>query len=295
MNKLNLILHTGARAVQREQLANVITPARTATWVPIAHEQLLAGVVGALQANHMAVVNESHGLTRDGSRYFGLLQVRNGCNADDFSLVVGVRNSHDKTFPAGLVVGASVFVCDNLSFSGEIKLARKHTVYINRDLPQLINRAMGALQDHRGKQDQRFLTYKQTEFSDAQAHDLIVRAVDARVCPVTQIPHVVKEWRAPRHLEFRANGKTAWRLFNAFSECLKGNLDYLPRRTQALHGLMDVACRIDGAPVLATIERPASAQLVPTQTPVVAAITAELIEVTDRIPRPEHALPALHV
>jgi hypothetical protein len=31
-------------------------------------------------------------------------------------------------------------------------------------------------------------------------------------------------------------------LFNAFTEILKGNLGALPRRTQALHGLMDAAC-----------------------------------------------------
>jgi hypothetical protein len=253
MNKLNLILHTGANAVEREQLANVVTPARTATWVPISHHRLLAGIIGSLESNHMSIAGESHGLTKDGSRYFGLLQVVNGQNADDFGMVIGVRNSHDKSFPAGLVVGASVFVCDNLSFSGEIKLARKHTVHVNRDLPQLISRAMGQLGTQRGKQDLRFASYKQTEFSDAQAHDLIIRAVDARVCPVTNVPNVLKEWRQPRHVEFRENGKTAWRLFNAFSECLKGSLDYLPRRTQALHGLMDVACKIDGAPVSATM------------------------------------------
>ncbi len=38
-----------------------------------------------------------------------------------------VRNSHDKTFPAGIVAGTQVPVCDNLSFAGEISLARKHT------------------------------------------------------------------------------------------------------------------------------------------------------------------------
>src|ERR1017187_797642 len=147
MNKLNLMLHTGARAVERSQLALVATPHRTSTWVPIAHDRLLMGVIESLESNHLTVVNEAHGVTTDGARYFGLLQIANGHNADDFGMVIGVRNSHDKPFPAGLVVGASVFVCDNLSFSGEIKLARKHTVFVERDLPQLIHRAMGQLTD----------------------------------------------------------------------------------------------------------------------------------------------------
>jgi hypothetical protein len=248
MRKTNLMLHCGARAASREQIAAVATPHRTGTWVPIPHGHLLAGVQGCLERAGLAVVTEAHGLTRDGARYFGLLQVANGDNPDDFGLVVGLRNSHDKSFPAGLAVGASVFVCDNLSFAAEVRLARKHTSHIARDLPQLIERAVGRLGDLRRSQEQRFAAYKQRELTDGQAHDLIVQGLDARVLPLTRIPPVLREWREPRHPEFREGGRTAWRLFNAFTEGLKGNLDALPRRTQALHGLLDAACGLAVSP-----------------------------------------------
>lgn len=242
MRQSNLCLHKGAHQVERGQLALVATPPRTETWVPIPHHTLLAGVEDVLTRTGFTVVNQSHGLTRDGCRYFGLLQIANGHNPDLFSLVVGVRNSHDKCFPAGLVIGASVFVCDNLSFSGEVKLARKHTVHVHRDLPQLVERAVGQLGHLRQTQEERFLTYQQHEIRDHQAHDLIIQAMDARIVPVTTIPDVLTEWRTPRHPEFASGGKTAWRLFNGFTEILKGNIDMLPRRTQALHGLLDSAC-----------------------------------------------------
>jgi hypothetical protein len=241
MHRANLMLHCGARSVTRERIAATATPARTHTWVPIPHGRLLDGVQGTLERAGLTVVNEAHGLTHDGARYFGLLQIANSHNADDFGLVVGVRNSHDQTFPAGLVVGASVFVCDNLSFSGEIKLARKHTVHVERDLPSLIERAVGRLGDLRRTQEERFVAYKHHELTDGPAHDLIVRSLDAGVVPVTRIPAVLAEWREPRHPEFR-EGRTTWRLFNAFTESLKGRLDALPRRTQALHGLLDTEC-----------------------------------------------------
>ena len=77
--------------------------------------------------------------------------------------------------------------------------------------------------------------------SDGAAHDLVIQSLDARVVPVTRIPDVLREWREPRHSEFR-EGRTAWRLFNAFTESLKGRLDALPTRTQALHGLLDCVC-----------------------------------------------------
>jgi hypothetical protein len=250
-----LILHCGAHTASREAVLAVATPAPTATWRPIPHGDLLAGVQTTLERGGLRTVEEAHGLTRDGQRYFGLLRVQNGAPDGDFGLVVGVRNSHDKSFPAGLVVGAAVFVCDNLSFSGEVRLARKHTVHIARDLPELIEVAVGKIGALRATQAKRFDAYRQTEFADAQAHDLLVRAVDARVLPVTHLPDVLSEWRAPRHPEFAASGKTCWRLFQAFTEAIKGNLDALPRRTLALHGMLDTACGL----VISTAAEPQAA------------------------------------
>ena len=89
--------------------------------------------------------------------------------SDDYALVLGLRNSHDKMFPAGIVAGASVFVCDNLSFSGEVKFARKHTRFINRDLPQIVERAIGKLVDLWHDQDARIGAYKEAEVDDRKS------------------------------------------------------------------------------------------------------------------------------
>jgi hypothetical protein len=241
MHRANLVLHCGAYKVEREQVAATPRPPRTPSWVPLAHGAILDCVQACLISNGLHIVSEAHGLTRDGQRYFGLLQVATGGDPADFGLVMGVRNSHDKSFSASLVLGASVFVCDNLSFSGEVKLARKHTAYIERDLPQLVDRAIGLLGNLRWTQEQRFAAYKGTHLGDGQAHDLLVRAVDARVLPPTKLPNVLREWRQSRHSEFRRS-QTAWRLFNGFTEVLKGQLERLPKQTQALHGLLDAAC-----------------------------------------------------
>ncbi len=139
---LNLMLHCGGQTIDRHELANVPTPQPTSTWQPIPHADLLKLVELTLMNSGLPVVNQSHALARDGLRYFGLLQVQSEHQAD-YSLVIGLRNSHDMSFPAGLVIGSGVFVCDNLAFSGEVNLARKHTRFILRDLPQLVERAIG--------------------------------------------------------------------------------------------------------------------------------------------------------
>lgn len=94
---LNLCLHCGAQQVDREQVGSVSTPARTRSWVPIPHHRLLDQVERTLAACGMRVVNQAHGLLGDGQRYFGLLEVVNGLAAKDYGLVVGLRNSHDKS------------------------------------------------------------------------------------------------------------------------------------------------------------------------------------------------------
>lgn len=238
-----LLVHCGARHADREEVVRTVTPPRTKTWVPVAHAALLDGVRSALEPTGLTVAEEAHALARDGGRYFGLLRLTDGNDHGDFSLTVGLRNSHDQTFPAGIAVGATVLVCSNLSFSGEVKLARKHTAHIARDLPQLIEAAVGRLGDLRRSQELRFAHYKQHELTDAQAHDLLVQVLDAQVLPVTKLPLALREWRTPRHPEFRDDGKTAWRFFNSVTEVVKGcDLQTLPRRTAALHGLLDATC-----------------------------------------------------
>lgn len=241
---LDLYIGGGDPSVTRDTVQAVRTPAPEGKWFPIAHAELLSTVEDTLGRGGLEVVNEAHVLAHDGARYFGLLQVApKGDDGGDHSLVLGLRNSHDKSIVAGLAVGAGVFACSNLSFSSEIRIDRKHTRFAGRDLPTLVTTAVGRLGDHRRTQDARITAYKEKKISDARAHDLVIQALDARIVPVTRIPEVLAEWRKPSHKEFTEGGRTAWRLFNAFTESMKGsNLFARPAATQALHGLVDTAC-----------------------------------------------------
>ena len=100
-------------------------------------------------------------------------------------------------------------------------------------------------------QDSRLSIYKLTGIEDRTAHDLVAPACD--VCPNKLIPHVLHEWRESRHKAFAL--RNAWSLFNSFIEALNGNLIELPRRTEALHGLLDSHVGLD-APSL--IDPPSS-------------------------------------
>jgi|ERR1700730_928208 len=81
-------------------------------------------------------IEQHHGITKDGLRYFGLLSLRSPYTG--YTDTVGLRNSHDKSFPIGIAFGAKVFVCDNLSFIADHVIRRKHTANAKRDLAGLV-------------------------------------------------------------------------------------------------------------------------------------------------------------
>lgn len=242
----SIILHNGSYEVSYDDLQTVRTPEASPTWTPIPHTELLdavrSEVLGSglvIQREMLALSNARTGLY--GDRFFGLLEIA----GDDgvYSLTIAVRNSHAKEFPAGLCVGSKVLVCDNLAFSAEVVIARKHTRFIRRDLPSLINGAVGRLGDLRDHQTKRIEAYQNTTISDPQFHDLLVRGVDGRVICASKLPQVLDAYRHPEHEEFRP--RTVWSGFNAFTEVLKSyELQDLPKRTQALHGLCDMASHL---------------------------------------------------
>jgi len=241
MAMTGLMLHCGASQVPYEEVEQSHTPDSTDTWTPVPHSRLVTEVRSHLDRANITVKEESHALTHDGGRYFGLFRLGQE-GATEYGSVMGVRNSHDKRFPASLVFGANVFVCDNLSFMGEVKLSRKHTRHIMRDLPQVVSRTLGKLADHWNFQEKRFDAYKERELSNMQANDLIIRGMLSGACTKTHVMDIVHQWRTPNHDEFKP--RNAWSMFNAFTEVLKGNLNALPKRTEALHGLMDGECGV---------------------------------------------------
>jgi len=215
------------------------TPEPTRTWHPIPHTELLTRIEMAATAAKLNIVNQAHALTKDKTGYFGLLQViRPDIQDTDQSWVLGIRNSHSKKFPAGLCVGSQVFVCDNLAFSGEVKISRKHTAHILRDLPELISTAIGKLFGVWAHQDRRVDTYKTITLDDRDVHDLTIKSMDAGVFCSEKIKPVLKEWREPHYDDFKP--RNLWSFFNAVTYSLKGsNIQLLPGRTSTLYTICD--------------------------------------------------------
>lgn len=211
---------------------------RAISYQPIAHDEVVNRTKSFLDSNGFTILDEVHSLARNDNHYFGLFSVDHpNREMSDRGCVVGIRNSHDKTFPAGLCAGDAPFVCDNLIFTNTIKLARRHTRNILQDLNFTINRAIGKLFNFWHSQDARIDAYKNHEISNSHANDLIIEACKAGALPKSKIMDVVDQWESSDHPEFWDRNVNS--LYNAFTEIYKGNLVALPNRSDALHSILD--------------------------------------------------------
>jgi hypothetical protein len=125
-------------------------------------------------------------------------------------------------------------------------MQHKHTVNLFEHLRERMPGVIKLLNKFWMRNEERVSIYQSYGMNEAAAHDLIIRAVDAGVCSNRLIPAVLENWRLPHHEEFR--DRTAWSLFNGFTEALKGNLFELPRRTERLHQLFDAQVGIKTYP-----------------------------------------------
>lgn len=235
-----LMLHCGGLLKSRDEVFGVAVPEATASYQPLAHASFITRIEKQLAVEGIRVKDEKLALAKNGQRFFGLMELdMPQFPTADFSCVIGLRNSYDKSCSTGLAIGASVFVCDNLSFSGDVKFERKHTANLLRDLQWVITETVTSLPSRFATQSATFDRYKRYEIGDRQAHDLIIRLFDAGVFNLTDIRKVLTEWRTPQHPEFAQSGKTAWRLFNATTQILKSDLWSLTDRTRILHQVLD--------------------------------------------------------
>lgn len=164
-----LMLHCGGQLKTREDVCAVAVPRATATYAPLPYESFLTRVEKQITMEGMRIKEERLALANEGQRLFGLLALEmTGFPQAEFGSVLGLRTSYDKSLSTGVCIGASVFVCDNLSFRGEITFARKHTPNALRDLSWLLAETVARLPARFIAQSKTFDAYKRTEITDRQ-------------------------------------------------------------------------------------------------------------------------------
>lgn len=214
-----LFLHTGGWEATQADLASVPVPTETDSYVPVPYGRFVEEVELHVPRFGLTITDARYALARDGLQMFGVLTCTASHNRTDYALAIGLRNSYDRSLSVGLVAGSRVFCCDNLAFSGEVGTNRKHTVNVFRDLPDLIYRMLSQVSSMQSRIHSEIAAMKDRELSPETADHLMVEAVRNNVLPASNLPKVIAAWERPAHEVFAP--RTAWSLFNAFTEVTK--------------------------------------------------------------------------
>lgn len=231
-----LVAHKGAQPIAREALAQLVTPRRTSTHTPIAHNDLIDMIEERLTDHGIEIAKLQLAVMSEGQKLFATMVLERA--TDDFALALGLRASNDKSMALEVVVGARVFVCDNMALSGEsCALFRKHTGNLNVKAEVFggMDRAIGQFADFQ----KGIKRLKETPISLNDGKALIIDALAAGVINQNQVLPVNNFFVNPPHEEHMA--MNLWRLHNAFTQefhSLRANVAL--EASQALGALLSI-------------------------------------------------------
>ena len=225
------------RFVTRDVLATVPTPECTSSWHPVPHIEVVRAVEKAVLRRGYSIECERFGLARGQQKMFGVLTLARR-NNPVWTYAVGIRNSHDQSFAAGICCGVSVLVCSNLCFGGEFVLKRRHTSGI--DVEAIAADTVDYMADGFLSLEERLDSLRDMAIpSDDWARSFIVRSAEMGAIASCDILPVFREYLEPSHEAFRERNR--WSLLNAFTEVshrfTAPKADYFHRRLTRIFGL----------------------------------------------------------
>ena len=210
-----------AKLVDFADLGLIKTPDQTETYIPVSHQQLVTRIKEAGTKHYNTSPFETKlEVNHRGQQMFGSMTFHDGSQltGSGMNRSIGFRNSYDKTLPIGVCGGASVFVCSNLMFTGDIIKMRKHTQNVEEDLDLLIQKLFDDVDRRYDQSVKDKLTMEQIYFSDTDAGNYLGQLfVNQGVLNGAQLKKATDEW-------FNSSAfteRTAWSAYNACTEALK--------------------------------------------------------------------------
>lgn len=214
-----MMLHRGGQEVARQDLDLIPLPEETESYTPVSHFHLADKLLTISRdiLTDYTLIGEKYALARQGQQMFAFLQFKN--SETDMGLALGFRNSYDRSMSVGLAMGASVFVCDNLSLTGDIAIMRKHTKNVWTTLEDLAISTIYKSQKNFQKIVCDAERMKAMSFDDMQAFALMGVVFGKEIISPRQLSASLSDWKTPPHDEFKP--RTLWSLYNCFTESLK--------------------------------------------------------------------------
>jgi len=230
MSKSTLI---GSNKVTEAEVIKVPAVPYTRTHHPVHHRYILDAIRSGVVATGLEIINTEYVLANKGNRMFGVWDLSGG--TDELCWSIGIRNSMDKSMALGITAGTRVFVCENLSFSGDFVEFRKHTKGLVYDeLEFMAYRAMKKMVANLTKFQAWHEGLKNFTLTEWDAKILLVEIMTNNIIPPSRFARF-------NDLYFgEAYEPTLWGFHESVTDVLRdNNLLTLPKKNKMLNGVLD--------------------------------------------------------
>ena len=134
--------HANSTLVDEHEIRKVQVPAKTRTYCPVPNGVLVDMIrKNAQEILKVPVFKQQFALSKNGQRMFGTMTFKK--ESEEHGISIGFGNSYDMSIALRLVAGLGIFICDNLSFSGDsLRLLKKHTPKVMEVVEGMIQKAL---------------------------------------------------------------------------------------------------------------------------------------------------------
>lgn len=199
------------REVTQSELELMELPQADGCWVPRSHGEILNLALSAISTAGLQIERMRLLTMKNAQRFLGFLQTDNEVIPEK-KLVVGIRNSIDKSLSQGLFYGirdkdAEILLCSDLE-------TRKHTTnaveHFNKTIENLPQSAKEYISTTRGLLQ--FLL--DSHMPEQEAESILLRAYEKDIISSHYLPDAIENWR-------KADKKNALALLSAIDGSLK--------------------------------------------------------------------------
>jgi|10_taG_2_1085330.scaffolds.fasta_scaffold23009_3 hypothetical protein len=229
-----LMMHeAGSSRVTMQDLWNLPLPAQRGSrhW-PIPHRVLVERLVEQINGVGLKIVKQELGIARHGTRVFGTMQVTGdgtmkGRQALDVQSTLGFRSSTDSSLGIRMVVGVTVFVCDNLCMSGDEFVLRRKSTFWNgsyesdQQLDGLLRNGVQRFLKRTPNFQRNILYMKDYGLSGENAKALLFEVFNKGVLPKVLLQETGRLYLSPSKDHEDCQPRSLWGLNNACTRAIK--------------------------------------------------------------------------
>jgi len=241
------MIYTKSTPTDLESLALLPEPTSTGRLhTPIPHRAVYEAVTPALRKAGFEIGRTQMALANGNARWFAELDLKSESETHGTKLVL--RNAHDMAFAAGMAIGEHTFICDNLMFSGDVVIARRHTPRILADLPGLAEDAVNRVRSGIDTQERRWESYRAAPLTESQVKCALVDAARLGAITSNAVLPSLERWYHPEFEQETEYGDSVLRFQQTVTAGYRGSsYAAVTYRSPTLVKLLDSLAGFDAA------------------------------------------------